>query len=656
MVKSVDIKLRTTADTAGADETAEAIDNVGNEAEETGQQGSEAGLALESKLALAAAAAAGLAAAIATARRALMDFAADQEAVAELDAVLANTGELTDSYREKLQSLAGELQNTTAVSNTEWLKALKTQIQIGSANEETIDDQITAVKNLAGILGGDVQQASMLFARAVAGQAEMLQRYGIMIDKAADGTVNLDKLMQDLARMGGGVLEARADTLAGGFDTLDNKFSDLLKAMAQASTQSGILGDAVRGLGDAFDFWTDKIGKPIEQLDSVNNKVQASKLSADEAEAANRRYAEAMAAVGENAANAATAIDEEVAAVKRRVRAESELEGILEQIEIAKVNASDLPEIQRLEAIAKIKARFREEEVKRLQEANAEGVALRKKQAEEAARLEEELLSKIQQAQEKNQELQSAAGDEIALANQISFREKGQRELIKDFERKKQIWDEELKYNKRLTESRKQREEASLAAFKKGIEQNAEFIADLKERLQTLPAANKALQENTIALGKYQEALALAQTKAAAANEQFKKTKAVLTAENEQLSKKLSLTQQLANIQTANKLQTAEEKAAAAQNAANQKTAGGLANQAGTVTSGIDSPLIEPIKSAAEAVKKDGATSTELNSLGTVLDTLARAIESRDVDQANKISTLVQRIDELAARIQNNDS
>lgn len=148
----------------------------------------------------------GFSATLTAAVKSLQEFAAAQRNVAALDAVLAQNGQLTDEYRERLQELAGQLQRTTAIADDQWVAVLTKLTQFG-ANPGNIERYAAAVKNLAGIVG-DVDTAATLVSRALQGNFEMFSRYGISVGEAGSQTEKLDNLMRQLAQRGGGVCGA----------------------------------------------------------------------------------------------------------------------------------------------------------------------------------------------------------------------------------------------------------------------------------------------------------------------------------------------------------------------------------------------------------------------------------------------------------------
>lgn len=162
--------------------------------------------------------------------KAVSEFSGAESKMAKLDAVLAQNGQLTDTYRTRLQALAAQLQQTTAIADDQWLDVLSRLTQFG-ADSSNIERYAEAVKNLAGITGGDISQAAEMFSKALAGNFEMFGRLGIRIEKTGTQTEQLEALMRDLAEKGGGVLEAQSKTLEGQWRQLSNAASDLLEGL-----------------------------------------------------------------------------------------------------------------------------------------------------------------------------------------------------------------------------------------------------------------------------------------------------------------------------------------------------------------------------------------------------------------------------------------
>jgi hypothetical protein len=267
---------------------------------------------------------AAIAGAIDLAKEGLKEFAAAQEKVAGLDAALAQTGQLTDEYREKLQELAEQLQSTTGVADDQWLGVLTRLTQFG-ADETNIEKYTNAVKNLAGLMGGDVQSAAHLLSRAMQGNFEAFSRYGIVVEDAGTKSEKLDKLFSQLATRGGGQLEASNRTLSGQFRQLGHVANDFLKAIGGLIASSGILQGILQSLIVAFEWWARVLGGVIPKVEGLNNAAAKSAASLDDAEKAAKQYALNLAGIKEEAEKGTAALEKQIAKVHALARAQDEL-------------------------------------------------------------------------------------------------------------------------------------------------------------------------------------------------------------------------------------------------------------------------------------------------------------------------------------------
>jgi hypothetical protein len=218
------------------------------------------------------------------ARRGLNEYAAAQEAVADLDASLAAQGKLTDSYREKLQDLAAQLSETTAIADDEWLGVLGRLSKFG-ADESNIDRYAEAVKNLAGVTGGSVQEAANAFSRALAGNFTQLSRLGIVLPEMGTKAEKLDAAMRQLAERGGGVLEARASTLNGAFKSLGIATGEFFESVGSRipGVSNGVMAGFLRGAADGVLVLAEMInGGPIPALEGLRNKARAAGATLEE--------------------------------------------------------------------------------------------------------------------------------------------------------------------------------------------------------------------------------------------------------------------------------------------------------------------------------------------------------------------------------------
>ncbi|MDR1305701.1 MAG: hypothetical protein LBK76_10855, partial [Verrucomicrobiales bacterium] len=315
------------------------------------------------------------AAALGVLKKSINEYAQAEEAVAGLDAALAQNGLLTDAYRVKLQDLASQLQETTAIADDKWYGVLQRLTQFG-ANEGNIDRYTDAVKNLAGIMGGDIDAAATVFAKAMQGNYDTLGRYGIRIVKTGDQVKDLDLLMQQLAQRGGGVLEARARSLNGQFRQLGNAVGDFFESIGRGTAQTGILQKTLEVLTGSFQWWAEALGGPVEQLDGLTNKVRALSGATERSKESAEEMAAGFKRIGDASGQTAKELDRQTAAIKRLQSAQDELDNANMALELATLDADDkIAEPDKLRQRAAIRERYARQKVDRDNAADQETIA-----------------------------------------------------------------------------------------------------------------------------------------------------------------------------------------------------------------------------------------------------------------------------------------
>lgn len=264
--------------------------------------------------------AAGIAGAFALAAKGLQVFAEKQQQVAKLDAVLANQGKLTDEYREKLQALAGAQAKATATSGNDWLQALTTLNKFG-ADTSNIDQYTEAVKNLAGFMEGGIPEAAFLFGKAMQGQHQMLTRYGIEVDSSKTRTEQLADIMRQAAEKGGGVLEARAQTITGQFDAFNGAIKKVFGGLGNLISQSGLVQAGLGALTGTLNLLAKVLPATVPAADGLKNSLSALSPEARKAAEALADLAHAdvgdMGGVQKSAEGATGAVNAEVDALRK---------------------------------------------------------------------------------------------------------------------------------------------------------------------------------------------------------------------------------------------------------------------------------------------------------------------------------------------------
>jgi len=418
--KTLNIQIKTELTGKGAEQAKSEINQLNSEAEKLGSTSLGD---LQGKIAGLLPVIGGMAAAWKGAQKALEEFAQTETKIAELDAALANNGTLTEDYRAKLQQLAGQLQETTAIADDQWLGALTTLTKFG-ADSTNIDQYSEAVKNLAGFLGGDIDQAAFIFGKAMQGSTEMLGRYGISVDKSTSQTEQLNSVMEQLAQRGGGQLEATAGTLTGQWQNLQNSTGDLFEAFGQIIASTGVLQTGIQGLTDSFRFWSEILGTTYAQTDGVTNKIILQGASAEETQAAISAYSTSLAQLGESNESATVKLRDNTQAIDDNLRSTLAIAKANRDLAIAKIEAdSSLSNEDKAKQRGDIEAAYQSVSLQSEISAASDKIAAREaaiKQLEDAAVDRRDELARQRSASEQASAKESAAQESATEINSIT--------------------------------------------------------------------------------------------------------------------------------------------------------------------------------------------------------------------------------------------
>lgn len=239
------------------------------------------------------------------ARKGLSEFAQAQEVWAGVDAALAQTGQLTDENRDRINDLAGAMQNLTGIGDDTWSSITQDVIQFGGKVGE-IDKHVDAIKNYAGILKGDLTAASTGYRQAMSGNFMMFSRLGFEVDKNASQSENLGRLWEFLAQRGGGQLEARGKTLSGQWQLLKNNTGDVFEAFGRLIAKTGVLQFGLNALAKTTGFVAMIFGGVPDQIEGVSNALPQLSKKAEAAKAAMARAGGAATDMGGDMATAAS--------------------------------------------------------------------------------------------------------------------------------------------------------------------------------------------------------------------------------------------------------------------------------------------------------------------------------------------------------------
>jgi hypothetical protein len=336
----LDILIRTSADLSGIEGTIGKLKELTEEARKsTSARGGSPESTSADPLGAVGTKIAGIVAGALTAKAALNGvigalsaFAEKETAITQLDVALNNLGQLAGNTRERLINLAEALEEETNVASTRWLATI-TRLSNALGSTENVDQYTKTIRDLAGLMGGNLEGATQAFIRALNGNAQALRSVGLVLDENLTKSERLAKINEFAAR-GANVLADQTKTLKGAYETLTtatgnlqentgralSRFLNLPKVLQviteivklEAGSMADLAGKTqsvvtpTQALGTASEDTADNIGATAEQARSAAEAFQALADGYTKA----RQQAEALIAVQQRQLDAAAQLAE----------------------------------------------------------------------------------------------------------------------------------------------------------------------------------------------------------------------------------------------------------------------------------------------------------------------------------------------------------
>jgi hypothetical protein len=331
--------------------------------------------------------------ALQVAKQAVEAFAEKETEVARLNQALANSGQYSAAASLQVQELAGQFEKLTGLDDGKFINVARTLLQFG-AKRENLEKYTQGVVDLAGVMGGDVEQAAFLFAKAMQGSTEMLTRYGIQIDTNRSQLEQLDQLMQQAAQRGGGQLTATQGTLRRGFTDLTHATGDWFVGVGSLIAQTGILQRSLHILAEMVRFFSfsDAVKPAKDFQNSLEGVGESAEQVATKLEAAKTAGTALAQLTLETLATSAEDTRAEFEALTATIQATEQAELALSQAQ----TALDLAQIDEDQNTGKIGAGEAAERRYRARNAGTEREALAKLAALQGTIAAEE--AKVEQA------------------------------------------------------------------------------------------------------------------------------------------------------------------------------------------------------------------------------------------------------------------
>jgi hypothetical protein len=164
-----------------------------------------------------------------------------ERATAKLNQTLRSSGQFSQEYSDDLAKLAGGLQRVTTYGD-EVIEGVEGQLIAFGATRDQVGQLTEAVLNLSEGMGRDLQGATLVLGKALAGEFGTLSRYGIIVDENASSSEKLAQALDQIERRFGGQARAAAQNYAGVVQQVKNAFGDVGEEVgAFITTSNGVL-------------------------------------------------------------------------------------------------------------------------------------------------------------------------------------------------------------------------------------------------------------------------------------------------------------------------------------------------------------------------------------------------------------------------------
>lgn len=181
-------------------------------------------------------------------------YAEEETAVKQLETALMAQGTATTQTIDSYRALAGAFQDTTRFSDDAMIAMQALFVQVGDVGPEQMQAAMQAAADLSVGLGIDLEQATMLVAKAFASGGENLGRLKAILGDTVPEGANMEQVLTAINEKFGGQAAADMQTYAGRMANLQNQFGEMQEKIG------ALLVNGLTPLLDAFG----KLPQPVQ--------------------------------------------------------------------------------------------------------------------------------------------------------------------------------------------------------------------------------------------------------------------------------------------------------------------------------------------------------------------------------------------------------
>lgn len=258
----VNIKVSTSSDNKGIDDTKKGLGDVSDQADRTGSRFSEFGKVAAIAVTAVSAAVVGFAA------ESVKAFEEEQKVTAQTAAVIKSTGDASGVTAQQVHDLAVSLQNQTAFSDDAVQSGENMLLTFTSIGKDIFPQATSTILDMSTALGQDLQSSAIQLGKALndpINGVTALRRVGVQFTDSqkeqiktlvdSGKTMDAQKLiLQELQREFGGSAKAAGDTFAGQMERAKNQLDEFKKSTGEFIVEG--LTPVIKGFLD----WVDSMG------------------------------------------------------------------------------------------------------------------------------------------------------------------------------------------------------------------------------------------------------------------------------------------------------------------------------------------------------------------------------------------------------------
>jgi len=176
----------------------------------------------------------------------------DAKAFNQLNISLAATGQYSQETAAKMEAFTGELERSSNFTSSAIANTAAYIEQVSRLSVSELPRATQASADFASALGVDIETASKVVGKALAGNVEALGRYGIELKSTGDKAADAEMVLKTLESRFGGAALASINTFSGAQNQVSVAYEDMGKAIASNVTGNSALIGAMQGVAAIF--------------------------------------------------------------------------------------------------------------------------------------------------------------------------------------------------------------------------------------------------------------------------------------------------------------------------------------------------------------------------------------------------------------------